>query len=661
MLTKQLSDAELALIHVNQAIQTMTAELMRMHVAGVAASNTLVQVGDMGSKLQHGHFVVESAIGRWGHGYDGDATSERLMMPREGLRGRDGRPGRDGGPGGRGGDGGVGGAGGPGGAAYNGQGLLFAPPMGHDGTGLGLEKDVSGLPPPVLAPVKGWTQQGGWPIMYNPNKPFPGHDIGPNPLEKIPLGFGTAQEAMAAQQRKLDRLLPPGTMPAGTSLKSPTDDAEERRIRQKSERFYDTAMRQGLMWGGTALDAASPDMSATLAGSFKLLAATIGQTLIPAAMSLSRGIQSTAKGFEKLPQQVKDNVGSFLGLGLGVLGARAGLTAVGAGGAVSSFDGWLGGAMKGKLAGIAAGGIAGGLASQFLSGGGTLGYAGNTAAGAVFGGMLQSKSGLARAGGVAGLIVQGAIAGSDALTDNSTESLKAFNLRERKSYADRGWIQEFFDKRRGVGFGGDIEGENPLDAKRRKALELADSVEERHKLYNKFLKEDKLKVAEYRNLRNNKLGLTDEQGNQTWGIYAPFRHAYNWTFGWGEDSSETYQKRIEWRNRRSAYLEENMKSLESSGSKNIIKTRADLEKTETKDFLEKHAPMLMHLENRTQPGYFSPDELYRKIQLEAIGKSPLQEEIERLQLQMLEKMLAEDAKGNSLLERILREKGIVLD
>ncbi len=91
-----LNDAELALIHVNQNLQKMTAELERMHVASAAATHSLGTVGDLGGKLQHAHFAVEAAFGPHDWGGGGHFNQRGQWDGKDGAPGRDGRGARAG-------------------------------------------------------------------------------------------------------------------------------------------------------------------------------------------------------------------------------------------------------------------------------------------------------------------------------------------------------------------------------------------------------------------------------------------------------------------------------------------------------------------------------------------------------------------------------------
>lgn len=63
---------------------------------------------------------------------------------------------------------------------------------------------------------------------------------------------------------------------------------------------------------GAALQSGAPDAFGTLKGSVALVAAQFGQMLIPAAVDLSKGLQNVAKWFEELSPTVKDSISSIV-------------------------------------------------------------------------------------------------------------------------------------------------------------------------------------------------------------------------------------------------------------------------------------------------------------------------------------------------------------
>jgi hypothetical protein len=49
--------------------------------------------------------------------------------------------------------------------------------------------------------------------------------------------------------------------------------------------------------------------------------------------------------------------------------------------------------------------------------------------------------------------------------------------------------------------------------------------------------------------------------------------------------------------------------------------------------------LLLDIQNRTQPGYFGADDIYKKIQLEALSRSPLEEKLLDINNRQLEALL----------------------
>jgi len=77
----------------------------------------------------------------------------------------------------------------------------------------------------------------------------------------------------------------------------------------------------GSSMGGSLLSAASPDAMGLIQGSFKLLAATIGRSLIPAAVWLAIKIQEVAQWFASVSPETKKLIGTIAAVVLGIAGA----------------------------------------------------------------------------------------------------------------------------------------------------------------------------------------------------------------------------------------------------------------------------------------------------------------------------------------------------
>lgn len=63
--------------------------------------------------------------------------------------------------------------------------------------------------------------------------------------------------------------------------------------------------------------------------------------------------------------------------------------------------------------------------------------------------------------------------------------------------------------------------------------------------------------------------------------------------------------------------------------------------------------LLTNVVSGTPPGYYDPEAFYKKIQLQALTQTPLEEEIKRIQLQQLDELL----KSNSYLSKLAEESG----
>ena len=65
--------------------------------------------------------------------------------------------------------------------------------------------------------------------------------------------------------------------------------------------------------------------------------------------------------------------------------------------------------------------------------------------------------------------------------------------------------------------------------------------------------------------------------------------------------------------------------------------------------------MLLDFQNRVQPGFFSVEDIGKKVQLEALAESPLQQEIRQIQLRQLEALLLLTEQGKKTHQELTRE------
>jgi hypothetical protein len=84
-----------------------------------------------------------------------------------------------------------------------------------------------------------------------------------------------------------------------------------------------------------------------------------------------------------------------------------------------------------------------------------------------------------------------------------------------------------------------------------------------------------------------------------------------------------------------------------------LKLSPEEQKREDK-IMAQAAPLMLDFAQATQPGYFAPDELYRKIQMQAITETPLQQEMKRIAKDSLDEL----ARISGGVERMAEKMGI---
>ncbi len=192
---------------------------------------------------------------------------------------------------------------------------MLSPP-----TNAGAGAGVPPTPPPPVA-------TGGMPDFSGDPGPMP-ELVGPKQTEAL-------ADAAEKTTEKLEGL--------GKGTKKLSDeelklaDLDRKKLKEsgwgRAHGELSHATLAGTALAAGALGAGAPDAFSTLTGSAKLLAAALGQTLIPAAMQLSVGLQDLAIGFHGMSSGAKETVGNIakwtLILGVGGLATTKILATVG--------------------------------------------------------------------------------------------------------------------------------------------------------------------------------------------------------------------------------------------------------------------------------------------------------------------------------------------
>ena len=414
----------------------------------------------------------------------------------------------------------------------------------------------------------------------------------------------------------------------GTNAARAANDAE-RHSRNKFIEALDAFSRKSLMAGGVMGEAGAPDAMATLSGSFKLLAAEIGATLLPSIMQLSRAVQGVARWFRGQSEGFKGGVGTAAGIGLGVAGTYAAAKTLG----LTSAAGWLfagGGAAAGAGAavsgGVMAGGMAAGMKHPYL------------AAAAV------------AAAGFTAANVAGHATSSDA--ERRFSATKDTWLDPLMGGIDKWWF-------------------DGVNKRTEDALLGADSPEEFRGLTNAREIEGTTTYKRYMK-KNDKTGLEEFDFEGAQADRSKFRDRAKQHMANAESYSGQWYNPF--RAGRTAdqlkyALEETEKAKKldtilgyeqdkAAGKELKVPESGEMLKEKEQDLLKKATPLLMDFATKTQPGYFSPEDIAKKVQLESLGTTPLQEELRKIHGETLQRMLEENKTSNRLLAAMMEKLGI---
>lgn len=355
--------------------------------------------------------------------------------------------------------------------------------------------------------------------------------------------------------------------------------------------------RRVLLGGMSAADAGAPDAFATLSGSWKLLLAVVGKETVPALVRFSSWLQRAAKSFESMDPALRGFVGSAVAYGSAVAAAALAIRATGLGG------------------------LAGGAASALgrtAFGAGLLGAVASPRGGAVSGG-AAAGAGLALGWGMymSDQFRQAELRGDAGVAEAAQG---ASRWRDSHDPIIQKALKEF-----------------AAGNKQGAALILRAGMmgaEER-------MKKDDTALGHLR-------GLHGPDGQP----YSRARSAFEQLLGDATgllssraDIAATERSRNEHlyqlEQRRAAY--QGLIRPETRGTK-AVRDQATVA----------GQGLLMDILGRTQPGYFGVEDIYKKIQLEALNRSPLEEEIRRIQMESLQELM----RHSSILERIANENGI---
>lgn len=348
----------------------------------------------------------------------------------------------------------------------------------------------------------------------------------------------------------------------------------------------DSLSKKTLLYTSTALEAASPDAMSTLSGSWKLLFAQLGTTLVEPSAYLSSKLQQLAHNFEGLNPTVKKVVSGFAVVGAGAALLAAGLRATGLGSAI----GWAwknAPAGAGRLGGIAA---AGGAAI------GATHYAVNH---------IVAKA-----------------AETEGLMDEAWEARRS----KAKTYDQL--IQTPGYKKLALAWDEGLQ----KNTDRKVMVEQADRT-----VAGQLERTEKLQ-AELHAMS----GHVPDRDMYKGGVAAIAAGVVRGFYNKNVSREALVAKTAEYAEQ-SNVLQEMHQARTALVTGNVGKFGAAPDKRQTSDRQNREAfqayNMLLDIQSRTQPAYNSVEDIYKKVQLEALGESPLQQEIRRIQLQQLDALV----------------------
>jgi hypothetical protein len=314
----------------------------------------------------------------------------------------------------------------------------------------------------------------------------------------------------------------------------------------KVEKFGEISsivFKQGGAFLGTAAAASSPDAYATLSGSFKLLAAQVGRSLMPAMVKVSYAVQNTAHWFGQLSESTRSTVGNVAMLGVGIAGVMT--------------------VIPGMIRAFSTLGIGTGVG---LAGAAAVGYGAYKAI------KIGEASDVMEAAGHEKPLTKGEI--NTILESDESAELANMSPEQRK---------EHIKKRR-----------KDLTAAMNEQQEIIDDNTPDSLIGGMFTDTEALKEAA---IKKSKI---QKQLSEL--VPLEYKHVHGITDVQKVMGSPSY----------------------NSKEKEALFTAHNL---------------MLDLQSHSQPAYMGIDELYKKIQLEALAETPLQQEIRKIQIEQRDALL----------------------
>ena len=367
-------------------------------------------------------------------------------------------------------------------------------------------------------------------------------------------------------------------------------------------------------FGTNLVGAASPDAMELLSGSFKLLAAQVGTTLIPSVVRLSYGLQGAASLFDRLPKAAKDTIGAIGGVGITAAGLLVGGRALGLGalGSAAIAHPVAAGAIAATTALVGAGMYYSNSNYKDTVNGPPAFYLENTLFGKYKPGesswnpfawpMMREVNNLNNRVDAARKPI---IAGDLFQDENNIPGMAVFNAKLNLEMYRKQEVPLLINK-----FAGNVQWEH-IDKKISTAENEVNNYKERFKTTLAIKEDYSGKNAELTSILESQREWTEK--------LEKLKAVKQYTLAEQSKDPKAMEKFAE------IYFKNPSPEMKK-------KLKGDEE-------LVGAAPLLMHFMQSTQPGYFSPEDLHKKIQLDAISDSPLAQELRRIAQDQLQKLV----------------------
>lgn len=407
------------------------------------------------------------------------------------------------------------------------------------------------------------------------------------------------------------------TKEAQSKQKEIETQSEKERKEKENNIFWDrltNIAKKTVNFGSNIAGAASPDAMELLSGSFKLLAAQVGTTLIPSVVRLSYGLQSAASLFDRLPKSAKDTIGSIGGVGLTAAGLLVGGRALGLGA--------LGSAAFAHP--VAAGAIA---ATTALVGAG----------------MYYSNSNYKDpVNGPPAFHLENTLFGKYKPGESSWNPFawpmmrEINNLNNRVDAARKPIIAgDLFQNEQNIPGMAVFNAKLNLEMYRKQEVPLlinkfAGNVQWEH--IDKKISQAENEVNHYKERFKTTFAIKENYSGKNAELTSILESQREWT--------EKLEKLKAVKQYTLAEQSKDPKAMEKFAEIYFKNPSPEMKKKLKGDEeLVGAAPLLMHFMQSTQPGYFSPEDLHKKIQLDAISDSPLAQELRRIAQDQLQKLV----------------------